>query len=142
MEQKIKVFLDSNVLFSIAYTGREKSRSYLIYEIQAQGSIAIYLSTLVCAEATLNVKNKKPDAEKFLEELIETSVVLEDITARLNNPIVNKLPLNDRIILTTAIGNKMNCFLTGNTKDFASLYHKKIGDTIILKPVDFLYGKF
>jgi predicted nucleic acid-binding protein len=142
MEQKIKVFLDSNVLFSIAYSGKEKSRSYLIYEIQAKGAITVYLSNLVCAEATHNIKNKKPDSGTFLEELIEKSVVLGDITARLNNSIVNRLPLNDRIILTTAIGSKMNCFLTGNDKDFGALYHKKAGDTIILKPVDFLHRKY
>lgn len=59
MEEKIKVFLDSNILFSIAYTGKEKSRSYLIYEIQSIGNLEVYLSNLVCREAIFNIKIKK-----------------------------------------------------------------------------------
>ena len=135
---QIKVFIDSNVLFSIAYSGKEKSRSYLIYEIQDRGLITVYLSNLVCAEAVFNIRIKRSVSMPFLEELIGKSTILEDITDCLNNADVNRLPNNDRIILTTAVGNKMDCFLTGNDQDFGKLYSSKIGNTIILKPADFL----
>ena len=85
MEKKIKVFLDSNVLFSIAYTGMEKSRSYLIYEIQGMGIIQVCLSKLVCDETLSNIRRKKPDSESLLDELIEEVKILEDISADLKH---------------------------------------------------------
>ena len=138
MEKKIKVFLDSNVLFSIAYTGKEKSRSFLIYELQVPGVLKVYLSNLVCEEALSNIRRKKPEKEDLLHELIAGSKVLGDIVADLKHSELRKLPLNDRIILSTAVYHKMDVFVTGNDKNFCNLYRTKVLDTLILKPVDFL----
>ena len=138
MEKKVRVFLDSNVLFSIAYTGKDKSRSYLIYEIQEIGKLRVYVSKLVCEEARFNIKRKKPEAERLLDELIDRSKVLGDIAADLKPAEIRTLPQNDRIILATAIYNKIDIFVTGNEKDFRKLYHKGVLDTLILRPVDFL----
>lgn len=140
MEEKIKVFLDSNILFSIAYTGKEKSRSYLIYEIQSIGNLEVYLSNLVCREAIFNIKIKKPERLILLNELIKKSKILADVLADIKHELLNSLPQNDRIILATAISNRMDYFITGNSNDFKNLYHKKLGKTLILKPIDFLYG--
>ncbi len=142
MEKRIKVSLDSNVLFSIAYTGKENSRSFLIYEIQALGILKVYLSNLACEEALSNIRRKKPEAEDLLNELIAGSKVLEDVVTHLSTPVLGKLPLNDRIILSTAVYHKMNVFVTGNEKHFKHLYRKKILNTLILKPVDFLNMEF
>lgn len=142
MEKKIKIFLDSNVLFSIAYTGKDKSRSYLIYEIQTLGMLKVYLSKLVCEEALFNIRRKKPDTEELLNELIDRSEILVDISADLKHAEARKLPQNDRIILSTAVYNKMDIFVTGNEKDFKNLYHKKVLSTLILRPVDFLNLNF
>jgi len=144
MEKKIKIFLDSNVLFSIAYTGKDKSRSCLIYEIQTLGMLKVYLSKLVCEEALFNIRRKKPepDAEELLNELVDRSEILEDIAADLKHAEARKLPQNDRIILSTAVYNKMDIFVTGNEKDFKNLYHKKVLSTLILRPVDFLNLNF
>ena len=138
MEKKVRVFLDSNVLFSIAYTGKDKSRSYVIYEIQEIGKLSVYVSKLVCEEARFNIKRKKPEAERLLNELIDRSKVLGDIAADLKPAEIRTLPQNDRIILATAIYNKIDIFVTGNEKDFRKLYHKGVLDTLILRPVDFL----
>ncbi len=142
MEKKIKVFLDSNVLFSIAYTGKEKSRAFLIYEIQALGVLRVYLSNLVCEEALSNIRRKKTDAEELLNELIACSKVLEDIVTHLSNSVLGKLPQNDRVILSTAVYHKMDVFVTGNENHFKHLYRKKVLDTLILKPMDFLNMEF
>ena len=142
MEKKIKVFLDSNVLFSIAYTGKEKSRSYLIYEIQGMGIIQVCLSKLVCEETVSNIRRKKPDSESLLKELIEKSKILGDIAADLKRAEIRQLPQNDRIILTTAVYHKADIFVTGNEKDFKNLYQKKVFNTIILRPIDFLNMNF
>ena len=142
MERQIRVFLDSNVLFSIAYTGKDKSRSYLIYEIQALGMLKVYLSHLVCEEALFNIRRKRPDAEQLLNELIHRSKVLGDIAADLKHSEILRLPQNDRIILSTAVYHKADVFVTGNGKDFKNLYHKRVAGTLILKPVDFLNMNF
>jgi len=138
MEKKIKVFLDSNVLFSIAYSGKEKSRSYLIYEIQEMGIIKVCLSNLVCEETLLNIRSKRPDSERLLKELIGKSKIFGDIAAGLKHQEIRKLPQNDRIIITTAIYHKADIFVTGNEKNFKNIYHKKVSNTIILRPIDFL----
>lgn len=142
MEKKIKIFLDSNVLFPIAYTGKDKSRSYLIYEIQTLGMLKVYLSKLVCEEALFNIRRKKPDTEELLNELIDRSEILVDISADLKHAEARKLPQNDRIILSTAVYNKMDFFVTGNENNFKNLYHKKVLSTLILRPVDFLNLNF
>ena len=142
MEKKIKVFLDSNVLFSIAYTGKEKSRSYLIYEIQEMGIIKVCFSNLVCEETLFNIWRKKPDSEWLLKELIEKSKIFGDIAAGMKRQEILNLPQNDRIIVTTAIYHKADIFVTSNEKDFRNIYHKKVLNTIILRPIDFLNMKF
>ncbi|MBA4349224.1 MAG: hypothetical protein C0415_04455 [Thermodesulfovibrio sp.] len=138
MEEQIKVFLDSNILFSIAFYGKEKSRSYLIYELQEWGSVEVYISHIVSEEAALNIRIKKPHALSFLDGVIKKTKMLADVMADTKIKEINKLPLNDRILLTTAIFHGMDFFITGNDKDFKSLYGKKIRKTMILKPVDFL----
>lgn len=138
MEEKIKVFLDSNILFSIAYSGREKSRAYLIYEIQDLKLIEIYISNLVRKEAVFNIINKKKDGALLLNELIRKSKTLNDISVDAMPYGIERLPLNDRIILSTAVLNEMDYFITGNDKDFKSFYGRKIRNTFILKPMDFL----
>ena len=142
MERQIKVFLDSNVLFSIAYTGKDKSRSYLIYEIQELGMFKVYVSNLVCQEALFNIRKKRPEAEQLLNELIHKSEVLGDVAADLKRAEMRALPQNDQIILSTAIYHKTNVFVTGNERDFKNLYHKRVLGTLILRPVDFLNMNF
>lgn len=78
----------------------------------------------------------------LLNELIKKSKILGDVLADIKYELVNSLPQNDRIILATAISNRMDYFITGNSNDFKNLYHKKIGKTLILKPIDFLSGNF
>ena len=138
MEKKIKVFLDSNVLFSIAYMGKDKSHAYLIYALQSLGRTEGYLSKLVCAETLFNIKKKKPAAEHLLNDLINRSKILDDVVADLKHTEARKLPENDRIILSTAVYHNTDVFLTGNEKDFKNLYRKRVLGTLVLRPVEFL----
>jgi predicted nucleic acid-binding protein len=141
VEKKLTVSLDSNVLFSIAYSGTDRSRSYLLYELQDAGDIEIYISNLVKEEAIFNIKIKKPAASPFLSTLIRHTTVLEDILVNMNIPI-QMLPDNDKIILSTAIHNGMEYFITGNERDFRDLYQKRFYRTTVLKPAEFLCRRF
>lgn len=133
---KISVFLDSNVLFSAAYSG-EKSTSYLLFELQKRGLISIFISSLVVLETANNLRDKKPERLGLLKELMDKTTVLDDVVVDL--PVLSSLPTADRVILSTAVAHGIKYFLTGNTRDFKDLYGKIIGKTIILKPRDFLY---
>ena len=96
--EKLKVFLDSNVVFSAAYSEKGKSRSYIFFELQNLNIIKIYISNLVKFESIHNIKIKKPE--------------------------------------------KLDFFITGNTKDFLTFYNKKLKNTLILTPQRFFRINF
>ena len=140
--EKVKVFLDSNVLFSIAYSGKETSRSSVLYEIQRQGHVNLNISNLVREEVLFNLQEKREEALELVRELLQTTVVLPDISLDLAAAGVSRLPENDRLILGTAVFHEMDYFLTGNSRDFKTYYRNKISRTTILSPRDFLNRKF
>lgn len=104
--------------------------------------VKVFISKVVCDEAVINIKTKKFEQLSFLNYLINKSTILPDMPGEIKNELIQVLPLNDKIILSTAISHKMDFFLTGNKKDFEPLYFKKIHRTLILKPADFIYLRF
>ena len=134
--EKLKVFLDSNVIFSAAYSEKGKSRSYLFFELQNLNIIKIYISNLVKFESIHNIKIKKPEKLDFLNELLSKADIIEDVDVYYE--FAKNLPENDRIILSSAVYHDIDFFITGNTKDFLTFYNKKLKNTLILTPKDFL----
>ena len=137
----MKVFLDSNVIFSICWSGKEKFRSFLLYELQKRGFFRIFASQLVHSEAGFNLKIRKPEGMPLFEELMRETELVSDVSASTNRKELLSLPDNDRIIFSTALFHGMDFFITGNTRDFKHLYHKKILKTTVLTPGDFLNRK-
>ena len=140
--EKLKVFLDSNVVFSAAYSEKEKSSSYIFFELQNLNIIKIYISNLVKFESIHNIKIKKPEKLDFLNELLSKVYIIEDVDVYYE--FAKNLPENDRIILSSAVYHDIDFFITGNTKDFLTFYNKKLKNTLILTPKDFLeltFGK-
>ena len=133
---KISIFLDSNVLFSVAYSG-ERSTSYILFELREKGLINIFISNLVVLETANNLQDKKPERLGLLKGLMDRTTILDDVVVDL--PVLSSLPTADRIILSTAVAYGIKYFLTGNTRDFKDLYGKTISKTVVLKPRDFLY---
>ena len=117
--EKLKVFLDSNVVFSAAYSEKEKSSSYIFFELQNLNIIKIYISNLVKFESVHNIKIKKPEKLDFLNELLNKADTIEDVDVYYE--FAKTLPENDRIILSSAIYHNVDFFITGNTKDFLEL---------------------
>lgn len=138
--EKLKVFLDSNVLFSAAYSGKEKSRSYLFFELQDLNIIEIYISNLVRFESIHNIMIKKPEKSGFLNELLSKVIIIEDVYIYYDD--IKLLPENDRIILSSAVYHNIDFFITGNTKIFSPFYNKKLSNTLILTPKNFLERTF
>ncbi len=94
------------------------------------------ISNLVKFESIHNIKIKKPEELYFLNELLNKVNILEDIDVYYQH--LESLPKNDRIILSSAIYHDIDFFITGNTKDFLTFYNKKLKNTLILTPKDFL----
>jgi predicted nucleic acid-binding protein len=69
VEEKISVFLDSNVIFSMAYSGKNKSRSYLLIDMEQDGILSLYTSELALNEARINLAEKNPDALNEFEKI-------------------------------------------------------------------------
>lgn len=138
----MKVFLDSNVIFSICWSGKGKSRAFLLYELQENGFFHIFISQLVYNETRFNLETRRPEGVPLFEELMRETEMVPDVSASTSRKELLSLPDNDRIILSTALFHGMDLFLTGNSRDFNSLYHKKIIKTTILTPGDFLNRKF
>lgn len=140
--EKVKVFPDSNVIFSICWSGKKKSRSYLLYELRKKGFFNIFISQLVHDEARFNLITRKAEAMPFFEELVKHSNIIPDIAASIYEYEIASLPDNDRIIFSSAVFHGMDFFLTGNSRDYSRLYHKKISRTTALAPADFLNKGF
>jgi predicted nucleic acid-binding protein len=136
--EKVTVFLDSNVLFSVAWTGREKSRSAILFELQSLGFVRLFISRLALEETMSNLRGKRPEAIPFFEELSGEVEVVPDLVVEGEDRRLKELPENDRVILSTAVAHGMDFFLTGNTRDFRGLYRRRIGRTMILTPREFL----
>ncbi len=140
--EKVTVFLDSNVLFSVAWTGREKSRSAILFELQSVGFVRLFISRLVLEENLFNLREKRPGAIPFVEELLGKVEVVPDLAVEGEDLRAQGLPENDRLILSTAVAHGMDFFLTGNSKDFRGLYRRRIGRTLVLTPREFLDRQF
>ena len=135
-EERLRVFLDSNVWFSSLYTDLKGSYPSVILKLAQAGVFDLYYCTLVALELKHNVRRKIPEKEDALNSLLERSEKLTDVLLDLE--ILKKLPEGDRIILSTAIYNRMDVFVTGKTRDFGYLLRERIGRTRILTPKDFL----
>lgn len=140
--EEMKVFLDSNVVFSICWSGKERSRSYLLYELQQRGFFHIFISRLVHDETKFNLETKRVEAVPLFEELMLESEMVSDIASSAVSSELAALPDNDRIILSTAVFHRMDFFLTGNSRDYKHIFHKKILQTMVLTPADFLNKRY
>lgn len=139
--EPLTVFLDSNILFSITWSGVESSRAYILFELQRQAILQLFVSPLVMEETLSNIKAKKPAAMPFLRELLENTTLVPDAISGIIDEKLNNLPQNDRILLQTAIAHGMRWFITGNSRDFQPLYGCRIGQTTIATPRDFLENR-
>lgn len=138
MEKKVTVFLDSNVLFSICWSGRASSRAAILYDLQDLGLLKLGISQLVEAEVRHNLRLKRPAALELLATLLAHTRVLEDVSYPGGRRELDALPEADRLILGTALAHRVDVFLTGNTSDFSLLLGRRVGRTLIATPRQFL----
>jgi|ERR1039457_4355804 predicted nucleic acid-binding protein len=134
----MKVFLDSNVLFSICWSGKEVSRSWLFFELQRQGHLQLFISRLVHDETSFNLQTKRPESIKLFKQLLAELTFIQDSFGTTAHPEIMRLPLNDRVIFMTALTHGMEYVISGNSRDFSGIYGQRIGTMLTLSPADFL----
>ena len=126
----MRVFLDANVLFSAAYR-----RDAELRKLWKLPNVNLVTSLYAVEEARRNL-----DAQEQIKDL---EVLLQDIEVTVAAPedrplaLAQKLSDKDRPILLAAIAARATHLLTGDTKDFGSLYRKTVEDVLILPPAEF-----
>jgi predicted nucleic acid-binding protein len=141
VEAEVKrIFLDANVIFSIAYSGPERSRSYLLIELKKARIIELLTSIIALEEVSRNLEVKKPSSLTTLKDIVKHIRVLEDVVPEeIKCEDINSLPPDDRIIFASAVAHRSDYFLTGNTRDFSHMIGKVVCGVKIMKPADFLH---
>lgn len=137
MPKKLRVFLDTNVIFSAVYSS--KGAPNAILEAYVEGKIEIVISRQVLEETILNIQRKKPDLLPnlyfFLQQApfeIQPDPSVENVArwAKVINP-------PDAPILAAAIAAGPDFLVTGNTQHFTPEVAKK-AKLRILTPAQFI----
>ena len=126
----MRVFLDANVLFSAAY--RRDAELRKLWKLP-KVNLVTSLYAVEEARRNLDMEEQIKDLEALLQDIEVTVAAPEDRPLAL----AQKLPDKDRPILLAAIAARATHLLTGDTKDFGSLYRKTIEDVVILPPAEF-----
>lgn len=135
--EALRVFLDSNVLFSLCWNGPEGALLGILIELQAHGRMALLASPLVMDETAANLTAKRPAAMVHLEKIAPRLSFAPDAQM----PLEVDLPEKDRFLLSTAVACGADFFITGNKADFADLYGKMVKGTRFLEPRAFLHRR-
>lgn len=130
-----KVFIDSNVFIAAIISELQGSYPSLIIKLGKLNLIELFISNLVEIEVRKNLTIKKPESLKLFDAVLKDFHKLEDVYIPLRE--LKNLSEADKIILSTAIYNKIDYFITGNKRDFKTLYGKKIINTTIVTPKEF-----
>jgi len=130
-----KVFIDSNVLIAAIISELQGSYPSLIIKLGKLNLIELFISNLVEIEVRKNLTIKKPENLGLFDEVLKDFHKLEDVYIPLRE--LENLSEADKIILSTAIYNRVDYFITGNTRDFKPFYGKKIINTTIVSPKEF-----
>ena len=133
----IRLFLDSNVLFTAAHNPSGKAG--LVIELGVRGSWEIVSCSYAIEEARRNLSIKFPECLKRFEALMATVIKAPSRSGR-NCPVI--LPEKDRPILEAAIQCKACHLLTGDIKDFGPIMNKPslTGGVVIQTVSEFLEG--
>lgn len=133
----IRLFLDSNVLFTAAHN--PKGKASLVIELAEAGNWEVVTCAYCIAEARLNLDKKYPAALGRLSGILRTVRLVPDVAGE-RCPLL--LPEKDRPVFASAQRCKATHFLTGDRRHFGP-YMNKAKDTmeVVVQTVgDFLAG--
>jgi len=114
-----RIFLDANILFSVAYGSPGLHR---LWELAQKGSCALLASEYVIEEAKRNLSTAQ-QLQKLDEHLLIVQTVPE-FDPTIACPI--DLPDKDRPVIMAAIGAKADYLITGDITHFGKYFGQTI----------------
>jgi len=120
----IRIFLDSNVLFTAAHNPEGKAS--LAIELCAGSNWEVVTSAYCLAEARWNLERKHPEALGQLSEILRAVRLVPDVAGE---RCALSLPEKDRPVFAAAQRWKATHFLTGDRRHFGP-YMNKPRDTM------------
>jgi predicted nucleic acid-binding protein len=129
-----KIFLDANILFSVAYGSSSLDR---LWELSKKGVCVLLASGYVIEEAKRNLTN--PDQLNKLEACLSNVQMVLEADPRIKCPV--DLPEKDQPVLMAAISAKANYLLTGDAQHFGKYFGQTIKGVRICMARDYLLSK-
>lgn len=126
-----RVFLDANVLFSVAYGSPGISR---LWNMQREGVCQLTASRYVVEEARRNLD--LPDQCARLEEKLQEIELVPEPPADLRCSL--DLPEKDRPVFLAALTAKATHLITGDVHHFGPYMGQSIQGVLILTPAEYL----
>ncbi len=128
--------MDANVLFSAAITPQGRARA--IFEL-SEDRTTLLATGYAVGEARRNLERKYPSKVSELEALLENITIVEEPSARLVEELAPLVPdPDDAPILAGAVSAEADLLVTGNERDFRTLYGTKVRGVLVLRPRDAL----
>ncbi len=133
-----RVFLDANVVFSGAYMDKGAINS--LFDIaKKRGDVSFIDTEYVIREVTRNLERKAPSRLPKLETLLENITIVEEPPPRLVEELAPLVPdANDAPILAGSVSAEADLLVTGNERDFRTLYGTEVRGVLVLRPRDAL----
>ena len=126
----LRVYLDSNVLFSASFKEGSDFRDF--WRLR---DVTPVVSHYAIGEVSRNVRSLGHNAR--LSELLARTQIVSDADARLIPPYI-RVVSKDEPILAAAIAASVDYLVTGDKNHFGHLYSKRVSGVYVINPADFL----
>lgn len=129
-----RIFLDANILFSIAYGSPGLNR---LWESAKKKSCVLFTSNYVVEETKRNLFSS--DQLRNLEAFLSIVQLVPDVDPNIPCPI--ELPEKDRPVFLAAISVKADYLLTGDMIHFGKYFGQIVKGIKICPPRDYLIAR-
>jgi putative PIN family toxin of toxin-antitoxin system len=136
--RKVRVFLDTNVIFSGLYSSRGAPAAIL--ERFIEGRISVVISQQVLEELVRTIKEKLPEGLPALRKLLTGGPpeIQADPSSEQIEKLTGKLQFADAAILAAAINARVDYFITGDSHFLENADIAKECGLKIVTPAQFL----
>ena len=125
-----RIFLDANVLFSVAYGSRELIS---FWDLAEKRRCLLLTSEYAVAEAKRNLLAL--EQLKKLETYVSKVRIAPEVDPGTPCPI--PLPEKDRPVMLAALSANVNYFITGDTVHFGKYFGQVVSGVKICRPADY-----